>query len=37
MSQNNTINMVPYSYTKDFILVCSLGLNIGFIFGLLLI
>lgn len=37
MYQDKTIQMVPYSYTKDFILVCSIGLNIGFIFGLALI
>ena len=32
----NTIDMIPYSFKKDFILVCSLGLNIGFIIGLIL-
>jgi hypothetical protein len=29
--------MVPYSFSRDFILVCSIGLNIGFAIGLLFI
>lgn len=29
--------LVPYSYKKDLLLVCSIGLNIGFIVGILLI
>jgi hypothetical protein len=31
------IEMVQYSFSKDFILVCSIGLNIGFLIGLLFI
>jgi len=31
------IEMVQYSFPKDFILVCSIGLNIGFLIGLLFI
>jgi len=34
---NNTIDMVPHSFSKDFVLVCSIGLNIGFIVGLMLL
>jgi len=30
-----TIELEPKSFQKDFILVCSIGLNIGFIIGLL--
>jgi len=38
MTQNNNIvELAPYSFTKDFILVCSIGLNIGFIIGLILL
>ena len=37
MNDNNTVQMIPYSYSKDFLLVCSIGLNIGFCIGLLLI
>jgi hypothetical protein len=38
MSHNREIvELVPYSFNKDFILVCSIGLNIGFAIGLLLI
>ena len=38
VTQNNgTIEMVPYSFAKDFILVCSLGLNIGFFVGIVLL
>jgi hypothetical protein len=37
MMHGKQIDMVPYSFTKDFILVCSIGLNIGFAFGLLFI
>lgn len=29
------VELVPYSFNKDFILVCSIGLNIGFAIGLL--
>ena len=31
------VQLVPYSFIKDFILVCSIGLNLGFIIGLLLL
>jgi hypothetical protein len=31
------VELVPYSFNKDFILVCSIGLNIGFAIGLFLI
>jgi hypothetical protein len=34
---NQTIQMIPYSYTKDLVLVCSIGLNIGFIVGIILL
>lgn len=30
-----TVTMVPYSYGKDFILVCSIGFNIGFVIALM--
>jgi hypothetical protein len=33
----NEIEMVEYSFTRDFVLMCSLGLNIGFFIGLLFI
>lgn len=33
----NEVELVPYSFTKDFVLICSIGLNIGFCIGLLLI
>jgi hypothetical protein len=33
----DTKEFVPYSFSKDFILVCSIGLNIGFVVGLLLL
>lgn len=33
----NEIEMVEYSFTRDFVLMCSLGLNVGFIIGLLFI
>jgi hypothetical protein len=29
--------LVPYSFKKDMLLVCSIGLNIGFIIGILFI
>jgi hypothetical protein len=31
------IEMVEYSFTRDFVLMCSLGLNVGFLIGLLFI
>ena len=31
-----TVYMVKQSFTRDFILVCSIGLNIGFIIGILM-
>jgi len=37
MNDNDTVQMIPYSYSKDFLLVCSIGLNIGFCIGLLFI
>jgi hypothetical protein len=37
MTDREIIELVPYSFNKDFILVCSIGLNIGFAIGLLLI
>lgn len=30
------VEFVKYSYSKDFVLVCSIGLNIGFLIGILL-
>jgi len=33
----NEIVMVEYTFTRDFVLMCSLGLNIGFLLGLLFI
>ena len=30
------IEYTPYSYRKDMLLFCSIGLNIGFIIGLIL-
>lgn len=33
----NEIEMIEYSFTRDFVLMCSLGLNVGFIIGLLFI
>jgi hypothetical protein len=33
----NEIQMVEYSFTRDFVLMCSLGLNVGFLIGLLFI
>jgi hypothetical protein len=35
--KHNTVELVPYSFNKDFILVCSIGLNIGFVIGLILL
>jgi hypothetical protein len=35
--KHNTVELIPYSYSKDFILVCSIGLNIGFVIGLILL
>ena len=32
-----TVEFVPYSFNKDFIFICSIGLNIGFVIGLLLL
>ena len=34
---NDEIELIPYSFTKDLILMCSLGLNLGFIIGLMFI
>ena len=31
------IQMVEYSFTRDFVLMCSLGLNVGFLIGLLFV
>ena len=31
------IEMVEYSFTRDFVLMCSLGLNVGFFISLLFI
>ena len=31
------IELIPYSFVKDLILICSLGLNLGFIIGLMFI
>ena len=33
----NEVHYVKYNFSKDFILICSIGLNIGFIIGLLFI
>lgn len=33
---NNDIEMVPYSFNKDFLFVCSIGFNIGFIVALIM-
>jgi len=33
----NEIVMVEYKFTRDFVLMCSLGLNVGFLLGLLFI
>jgi hypothetical protein len=35
--KNDIVELTPYSFSKDFILVCSIGLNIGFGIGLLLL
>ena len=37
MEHREIVELVPYSFNKDFVLVCSIGLNIGFAIGLLLI
>ena len=29
------IELIPYSFAKDLLLICSLGLNLGFILGLM--
>lgn len=34
---SDEIEMVEYSYFKDFVLVCSLGLNVGFILAVIFI
>ena len=31
------VEMRPVSFSRDFILVCSIGLNIGFFIGLMLL
>jgi hypothetical protein len=36
MEHREIVELVPYSFNKDFVLVCSIGLNIGFIIGLFL-
>jgi hypothetical protein len=33
----NEVEYQPYSYGKDLLLHCSLGLNIGFLIGMLFI
>jgi hypothetical protein len=33
--KNEIIEMIPYSFKNDMLLVCSLGLNVGFIIALL--
>jgi len=33
----NEVVMIEYSFTRDFVLMCSLGLNVGFLIGLLFI
>lgn len=34
---NEIVEMRPVSFSRDFILVCSIGLNIGFFIGLMFI
>jgi len=33
----STIEMVPYSFEKDFALICSIGFNIGFVVALFML
>jgi len=36
-NENNIILYEEKSFTKDMILVCSIGLNIGFIIGIMML
>jgi hypothetical protein len=33
--KDKIIEMIPYSFKQDMLLVCSLGFNVGFIIALL--
>jgi hypothetical protein len=34
-NNNEVVEMIPRSFSRDMVLVCSIGLNIGFAIGLL--
>jgi hypothetical protein len=34
---SDEIVMVEYTFTRDMVLMCSLGLNVGFLIGLLFV